>query len=109
MCAQRATVGTDSAFSPDRVDAFQPDLLHTWSIHTETAHLLAVTFGLTVEEVVADARDVATLHPPNEHALLTSIKSRRLLTASITAVYLRSLRAALAAWEADPLGPGPAS
>jgi hypothetical protein len=58
------------------VDLFEP-FAHSWSIRSDIAHQLAITFGLTLVNVRTDARDVATWHGPNEDDLLASIRARR--------------------------------
>jgi hypothetical protein len=77
------------------VESFQPDRGQAWSIGSDAAHKLAITFGLTVADVRADARDVATWHHPSDDDLLTSIGARRRLGVQTAATYLRSLRSAL--------------
>jgi hypothetical protein len=77
------------------VDLFQPNPAQSWSIQSDFARRLAITFGLTVADVRADARDVATWHGPNDADLLTSIGARRRLGVQDAATYLRNLRTAL--------------
>jgi hypothetical protein len=74
---------------------FQPNFAQTWSIQSDVAHRLAITFGLTVTDVRADARDVATWQGPDDADLLTSIAARRRLGAQDATTYLRNLRTAL--------------
>ena len=81
--------------APATVDLFQPNLAQSWSIQSDVAHRLATTFGLTVTDVRADARDVATWHGLNDDELLTSIGARRRLGVLDAATYLRNLRTAL--------------
>ena len=57
-------------------------------------HRLAINFGLTVADVRADARDVATWHSTDDD-LLTSIGKRRRLGIMDAATYLQNLRTAL--------------
>jgi DNA-binding NarL/FixJ family response regulator len=47
------------------VDSFQLNFAQSWSFQSDVAHRLAITFGLTVADVRADARDVAALHRAN--------------------------------------------
>ena len=77
------------------MDSFEPNFGQAWSIGSKVAHQLAITFGLTVTDVRADARDVATWHGPNNDDLLTSIGARRGLGRMDAATYLQNLRAAL--------------
>ena len=77
------------------MDLFQLNFAQPWAIQSEVAHQLAVTFGLTVTDVRADAHDVATWHGLNDDDLLTSIGARRSLGVQDAATYLRNLRAAL--------------
>ncbi len=81
--------------APLKVDPFQLNRAQSWSIQPAAAHQLAITFGLTVTDVRADARDVATWRGPNDDELLTSIGARRRLGVQDTATYLRNLRTAL--------------
>ena len=77
------------------MDPFQLNRARPWSMQSDTAHRLAITFGLTVTNVRADARDVATWHGPSDDELLTSIGARRGLGVLDAATYLRNLRTAL--------------
>jgi hypothetical protein len=77
------------------VDLFQPNFAQSWSIQPDVAHRLAITFGLTVMDVRADAHDVATWHGSNDDHLLTSICARRRLGVQDATTYLRNLRTAL--------------
>ena len=77
------------------MDSFQPNHAQSWSIRSDVAHRLAITFGLTVTDIRADARDVATWHAPNDDDLLASIGARRRLAVQDAATYLRNLRTAL--------------
>jgi hypothetical protein len=77
------------------VDLFQPNFAQSWSIQSDVARQLAITFGLTVTDVRADAHDVATWRGPNDDDLLTSIGTRRRLGVQDAATYLRNLRTAL--------------
>ena len=77
------------------MDLFQPDRSQTRTIPPYAARLLAVTFGLTVADVSADAHDVATWPDPNNNDLLASIETRRKLDATKAAVYLQILRTAV--------------
>jgi hypothetical protein len=78
-----------------KVDLFHPHPAQSWSIQSDVAHRLVITFGLTVTNVRADARDVATWHGPSDDELLTSIGARRGLGVLDAATYLRNLRTAL--------------
>ena len=75
---------------------FHPDFVPSWSIPSNVAHRLAITFGLTVAAVRTDAHDVATWRGPNDHDLLTTIETRRGLDAADAARYLHELRTELA-------------
>ncbi len=78
------------------MDPFQLNRAQSWSIQSDVAHRLAITFGLTVTDVRADAHDdVSTWHGPNDDDLLTSIGARRRLGVQDAATYLRNLRTAL--------------
>ena len=79
----------------DNVDLFQPNPAQSWSILSDVAHRLAIAFGLTVADVRADVRDVATWHGPNDDDLLASLKARRKLGVESAATYLRDLRTAV--------------
>ena len=70
------------------VDPFQPNLTQ------DAAHQLAITFGLTVADVRADAHDVATWHSSDDD-LVAAIGARRRLGVQDAATYLRNLRTAL--------------
>jgi hypothetical protein len=74
---------------------FQPDQSERWAIPQDAARLLAVTFGLTIEDVRRDAHDVSISHGLNDDYLLSSIETRHQLNATIAVVYLRSLHAAV--------------
>ena len=76
------------------MDLFQPNLAQSWSIQSDVAHRLAITFGLTVTDVRADARDVATWHGTDDD-LATAIGARRRLGVQDAATYLRNLQPAL--------------
>ena len=77
------------------MDPFQLNRAQSWSLQSDAAHRLAITFGLTVTDVMADARDVATWRDPSDDDLLSSIGARRRLGVQDAATYLRNLRAAL--------------
>ena len=77
------------------MDPFQPNFAQSWSMRSDASHRLAITFGLTVTDVRADARDVATWHGPSDDELLTSIGARRRLGVLDAATYLRNLRTAV--------------
>jgi hypothetical protein len=49
-----------ASFPPLTVDPFQLNPAQSWLIQPAAAHQLAITFGLTVADVRADTRDVAT-------------------------------------------------
>ena len=72
------------------MDLFQPNFAQSWSIQSDIARQLAITFGLTVTDVRADAHDVATWHDPNDDDLLTSIGARRGLGRLDAAAYLHN-------------------
>jgi hypothetical protein len=76
------------------MELFQPAPADFWPIPPDVARQLAITFGLTVTDVRADARDVVRWHGPSE-GLLTSIGARRRLGVQSAATYLQDLRAAL--------------
>jgi hypothetical protein len=80
------------------VDLFRPDISPHRPIRSDFAHLLAIAFGLTVADVTADARDVATWQARDDDPLLTSIEARRRLDAANTAIYVRILRTALSTY-----------
>jgi hypothetical protein len=77
------------------VDPFQPNLAQLSSMQSDATHRLAITFGLTVTDVRADARDVATWHGANDDDLVAAIGTRRRLGFQAAATYLRDLRTAL--------------
>ena len=77
------------------VQLFQPTPADLWPIPPDAARRLAITFGLTVTDVRADVRDVATWHGPNDDDLLASLKARRKLGVESAATYLRDLRTAV--------------
>jgi hypothetical protein len=85
------------------VDWFAPNFgdSQSWSIGSKVAHQLAIAFGLTITDVRADARDVATWRGPNDDDLLTSIGARRGLGRLDAATYLQNLRAALTSSPAE--------
>jgi hypothetical protein len=76
------------------VDSFEPDPAQAGSIGSKVAHQLAITFGLTVADVKADVRDVATWHGTDDD-LVAAIGVRRQLGLQDAATYLRNLRTAL--------------
>ncbi len=76
------------------MDPFQPDLAQSWSMRSDAAHRLAITFGLTVADVRADARAVGTWHGSDDD-LVAEIETRRRLDPAAAAIYLRKLRSAL--------------
>jgi hypothetical protein len=77
------------------VDPFRLNRAQSWSMQSDAAHRLAITFGLTVTDVRADARDVATWHGSNDDDLVAAIGARRRLGFQAAATYLRDLRTAL--------------
>jgi hypothetical protein len=78
-----------------KVQLFQPTPSDLRPIPSGAARQLAISFGLTVTNVMADARDVSTWHGPNDNDLLTSIEARRGLGVQDAAIYVRNLRTAL--------------
>jgi hypothetical protein len=76
------------------MDPFQLNRAQSWLIQPAAAHQLAITFGLTVSDIRADAHDVATWHGTDDD-LTTAISARRRLGLQAAATYLRDLRTAL--------------
>ena len=76
------------------MDPFQLNRAQSWSMQSDAAHRLAITFGLTVADVRADAHDIATWHSTDDD-LVAAIGARRRLGLQDAATYLRNLRAAL--------------
>jgi hypothetical protein len=64
-------------------------------INPRLARLLAVSFGLAVTEITADAHEVAEWHGLNDD-LLTTLEARHSFTAGTAAHYLQGLRTGLA-------------
>jgi hypothetical protein len=73
------------------MDPFQLNRAQSWLIQPAAAHQLAITFGLTVADVRADTRDVATWHGTDDD-LATAIGARRRLSVQDATTYLRNLR-----------------